>query len=63
MTIPIKVGELVVRKPGGGFVMHAVKQEGDRFFCVSVDRAKAIQCWFDASELLRVPRRPISVSF
>ena len=59
----ISVGNFVVAKPGGGLVMITTKREGTRFFCVSIDKQKLIQTWFEESELIVRKRAALSFSY
>jgi hypothetical protein len=60
----IFVGDLVVGKGGGGFVLVVKEQSLDgKLFCVSIDKAKTIKSWFDPADLKKAQRRPVRVTF
>jgi hypothetical protein len=60
----IGTGDFVVKKPGGGYVMCIKETDGPgRAFCVSIDKGKTIQAWFDLAQLKKAQRRSIRISF
>jgi hypothetical protein len=58
----IALGSLVVNAAGGGLVMLAASIDGDKIFCVSVDRQTRINQWFDRAQLQKVVRPEVSAA-